>query len=193
MDYDILMNKINAIDKNAFLVTIEDGKYVDISDCSDDNAEKIDELLRNMFEDGGENIETVYCDAYFYCEYCNENKWAEGGYTSYVRIVNETAVCTECLKNAESNNEELAEYYFDELLNNSHKANEFLSDEYLQEQGFEKAHEYHTCGYYRDNDNINPASVLEREQKRGYDVIFQLCSSNPFETEYTFWKRKVTR
>ena len=192
MDYDILMNKINAIDENAFLVTIEGGKYVDISDCSYDNAEKIEELLRDMFEDN-EVIEMVYNDCYFYCEYCNENKWAGGGYTSYMRIVNETAVCTECLTNAESDNEELAECYFDELLNNPHRANEFLSDEYLQEQGFEKVHEYHTCGYYRDNDNIDPASVLEREQKRGYDVIFQLCSSNPFETEYTFWKKQVTR
>ena len=193
MDYDILMNKINAIDENAFLVTIESGEYVDVSDCSDDNAGKIESMLRDMFEDGGEAIETVYNDNYFYCEYCNENKWAEGVCTSYMRIVNETAVCTECLENAENDNEELAEYYFDKLLNNPHRANEFLSDEYLQEKGFEKVHEYHTCGYYRDNDNINPASVLEREQKRGYDVIFQLCSSNPFETEYTFWKRKATR
>ena len=192
---DILekMERINSIDKNAFLVTIEGGEYVDVSDCSYDNAEKIENMLRDMFEDGDENIETVYYDNYFYCEHCNENKWLNNGYTSYIRIINETAVCTECLKNAERDNEELAEYYFDELLNNPHKANEFLSDEYLQEQGFEKVHEYHTCGYYRDNDNINPASVLEREQKRGYDVIFQLCSSNPFETEYTFWKRKATR
>ena len=192
---DILekMERINAIDKNAFLVTIEGGEYVDVSDCSDDNAKKIDELLRDIFEDGDEAIETVYADSYFYCDHCNKNKWLDNGYTSYIRVVNETAVCTECLENAESDNEELAEYYFDELLNNPHRANEFLSDEYLQEQGFEKVHEYHTCGYYRDNDNINPASVLEREQKRGYDVIFQLCSSNPFETEYTFWKRKTTR
>ena len=94
---------------------------------------------------------------------------------------------------AEQNNADLAERYFDELVNNPNRANEFLSDEYLQEKGFEKVHEYHTCGYYRDNDNINPASVLEREQKRGYDVIFQLCSSNPFETEYTLWKRKVVK
>ena len=192
---DILkkMERINAIDENAFLVTIESGEYVDVSDCSDDNAGKIESMLRDMFEDGDENIETVYADSYFYCDHCNKNKWLNNGYTSYMRVVNETAVCTECLKNAESDNKELAEYYFDELLNNPHRANEFLSDEYLQEKGFEKVHEYHTCGYYRDNDNINPASVLEREQKRGYDVIFQLCSSNLFETEYTFWKRKVTR
>ena len=192
---DILkkMERINAIDENAFLVTIESGEYVDVSDCSDDNAGKIESMLRDMFEDGDENIATVYADSYFYCDHCNKNKWLNNGYTSYMRVVNETAVCTECLKNAESDNKELAEYYFDELLNNPHRANEFLSDEYLQEKGFEKVHEYHTCGYYRDNDNINPASVLEREQKRGYDVIFQLCSSNLFETEYTFWKRKVTR
>lgn len=52
MDYNALMNKINAIDENAFLVTIEGGGYVDVTDCKDGNAEKIDELLRSMFEDG---------------------------------------------------------------------------------------------------------------------------------------------
>ena len=154
MDYDVLMNKINAIDENAYVVTIEGGEYVDISECKHENIDAIENMLRQYFEDGGENIETVYADSYFYCDHCNKNKWLDNGYTSYMRVVNETAVCTECLENAENDNEELAEYYFDELLNNPHRANEFLSDEYLQEQGFEKVHEYHTCGYYRDNDNI---------------------------------------
>ena len=193
MTIEKLMNNIQAIDENAYLVTIEGGEYVDISECKHENIDAIENMLRDYFEGDGEAIETVYNDNYFYCDHCNKNKWLDNGYTSYMRVVNETAVCTECLENAESDNEELAEYYFDELLNNPHKANKFLSDEYLQEQGLEKVHEYHTCGYYRDNDNINPASVLEREQKRGYDVIFQLCSNNPFETKYTFWKRKVTK
>ena len=184
MTIEKLMNNIKAIDENAYLVTIEGGEYVDISECKQENIDAIENMLRDYFESGGENIETaVYNENYFYCEHCNENKWLDNGYTSYMRVVNETAVCTTCLENAEADNEELAEYYFDELLNNPHRANEFLSDEYLQAQGVEKVHEYHTCGYYRDNDNINPASVLEREQKRGYDVIFQLCSSNPFKTE----------
>ena len=53
MDYDILMNKINAIDENAFLVTIENGEYIDVTDCDDENAKKIENVLRDMFEDGG--------------------------------------------------------------------------------------------------------------------------------------------
>ena len=74
MDYDVLMKKINAIDENAFLVTIEDGEYVDVSECKDDNAEKIETMLRDIFKDGGETVETVYSGNYFYCEYCNKNK-----------------------------------------------------------------------------------------------------------------------
>ena len=93
MDYDILMNKINAIDENAFLVTIEGGEYVDISECKHENIDAIENMLRDYFEDGGENIEAVCDDNYFYCDCCNENKWLDNGYTSYMRIVNETAVC----------------------------------------------------------------------------------------------------
>ena len=191
MDYDILMNKINAIDENAFLVTIESGEYVDVSDCSDDNAGKIESMLRDMFEDGGEAIETVYNDNYFYCEYCNENKWAEGVCTSYMRIVNETCVCTDCLADAEENNTDLAELYFDNLVNNPHTANEFLSDEFLEEHGFYRSgRRVHAVGFYRDNDNVRPKKVLEAEQKDGNDVIFDIISSNPFECEYKWYVRK---
>ena len=41
MDYDVLANKINEIDENAFLVTINDGEYIDVTECEDGNAEKI--------------------------------------------------------------------------------------------------------------------------------------------------------
>ena len=190
---DILkkMERINAIDENAFLVTIESGEYVDVSDCSDDNAGKIESMLRDMFEDGDEAIETVYNDNYFYCEYCNENKWAEGGYTSYMRIVNKTCVCTDCLANAEENNTDLAELYFDNLVNNPHTANEFLSDEFLEEHGFYRSgRRVHAVGLYSDNDNVRPEKVLEAEQKDGSDVIFDIVSSNPFECEYRWYVRK---
>ena len=191
MDYDVLMKKIHAIDENAFLVTIESGEYVDVSDCSDDNAGKIESMLRDMFEDGDEAIETVYNDNYFYCEYCNENKWAEGACTSYMRIVNETCVCTDCLANAEENNTDLAELYFDNLVNNPHTANEFLSDEFLEEHDFYRSgRRVHAVGFYSDNDNVRPEKVLEAEQKDGNDVIFDIISSNPFECEYRWYVRK---
>ena len=191
MDYDVLMNKINAIDENAFLVTIESGDYIDVTECKDDNAEKIENMLRDIFKDGGEHIETVYADSYFYCEYCNENKWTEGGYTSYMRIVDETCVCTKCLADAEENNTDLAELYFDNLVNNPNTANEFLSDEYLEEHGFFHAgRRVHAVGYYSRNDNINPEKVLEEEQKNGNDVIFDIIDINPFECAYRWFVRK---
>ena len=191
MDYDILMNKINAIDENAFLVTIEGGEYVDISECKYENIDAIENMLRDYFEDGSENIETVCDDAYFYCEYCNENKWAEGGYTSYMRIVDEACVCTDCLADAEENNTDLAELYFEELLNNPHRANEFLSDEYLEKRGFFRVgRRTHAVGFYSDNDNVRPEKVLEEEQTDGNDVIFEIVGSNPFECEYRWCVRK---
>ena len=191
MDYDILMNKINAIDKNAFLVTIENGEYIDVTECKDDNAEKIENALNDMLKDGGEPIETVYSDCYFYCEYCNENKWTEGGYTSYVRIVSETYVCTKCLADAEKNNTDLADAYFEELINNPRNANEFLSDEFFNERGFFRVgHRVHAVGFYSRNDNIHPEKVLEEEQKDGNDVIFDIIDKNPFECEYRWFVRK---
>ena len=193
MDYDVLMNKINAIDENAFLVTIESGDYIDVTECKDDNAEKIENMLRDIFKDGGETIETVYSDCYFYCEYCNENKWTEGGYTSYMRIVDETCVCTKCLADAEENNTDLAELYFDNLVNNPNTANEFLSDEYLEEHGFFRAgRRVHAVGFYRYDDNVRPEKVMEEEQKDGNDVIFDIIDKNPFECEYRWFVRKNT-
>ena len=148
MDYDTLMRKINEIDKNAFLVTIESGEYVDVTECKDDNAEKIENMVHDILKDGGENIETVYSDNYFYCDYCNKNKWLEGGYTSYMRIVNGMYACTECLADAEENNTDMAELYFDNLVNNPNTANEFLSDEFFYERGFFRVgHRVHAVGY----------------------------------------------
>ena len=191
---DILkkMERINAIDKNAFLVTIEGGEYVDISECSYNNAEKINELLRNMFEDGDEEaIETVYNDNYFYCDVCGKNKWSDNGYNSYMRIIDETFVCTGCLADAEENNTDLAELYLDSLVNNPNTANEFLSDEFLEEHGFYRSgRRVHAVGFYRDNDNVRPEKVLEEEQKDDNDVIFDIVSNNPFECEYRWYVRK---
>ena len=191
MDYDVLMKKINAIDENAFLVTIESGEYVDVTECKDGNAEKIETMLRDMLEEGGEAIETVYSDSYFYCEHCNKNKWSDNGYTSYMRIVDETYVCTDCLAWAEQNNADLAERYFDNLINNPNTANEFLSDEYIKKRGFFRAgHRVHAVGYYSRNDNIHPEKVLEEEQKDGNDVIFDIIDKNSFECVYRWYVRK---
>ena len=191
MDYDVLMNEINAIDENAYLVTIESDEYVDISECKYENIDAIENMLRDYFEDGGELIETVYSDCYFYCEYCNENKWTEGGYTSYMRIVDETCVCTKCLADAEENNTDLAELYFDNLINNPNTANEFLSDEFFYERGFFRVgHRVHAVGYYSRNDNIRPEKVLEEEQKDGSDVIFDIIDHNSFECVYRWFVRK---
>ena len=191
MDYEALMRKIDEIDKNAFLVTIESGEYIDVTECKDGNAEKIENVLRDMFKDGGEHIETVYADSYFYCEYCNENKWLDNGYTSYMRIVGDMYACTDCLADAEENNTDLAEQYFDNLINNPNTANEFLSDEYIKKRGFFRAgRRVHAVGYYSRNDNIHPEKVLEEEQKDGNDVIFDIIDKNSFECVYRWLVRK---
>ena len=191
MDYDVLMERINAIDKNAFLVTIESDEYVDVTECKDDNAEKIENMLRDTFLDGKEKIETTYSDCYFYCEYCNENKWIDNGYNSYMRVVNEACVCTECLADAEQNNIDLAELYFDNLINNPNTANEFLSDEFFYERGFFRAgRRAHAVGYYSRNDNVHPEKVLEEEQKHGNDVVFDIIDKNLFECTYKWYVRK---
>ena len=191
MDYEKLMDAVQAIDENAFLVTIGSGEYIDVTDCKDDNAEKIENMLRDMFKDGGEAIGTVYSDCYFYCEYCNKNKWLDNGYTSYMRIVGEVYVCTECLADAEENNTDLADAYFEELINNPCNANEFLSDEFFNERGFFRVgHRVHAVGFYRNNDNVRPEKVLKEEQKNGNDVIFDIIGHNPFECAYRWFVRK---
>ena len=190
MDYEKLMDAVQAIDENAFLVTIDNDEYIDVTECKDDNAEKIENILRDILKDGDETIETVYSDCYFYCEYCNKNKWTDNGYNSYMRIVNEECVCTECLADAEKNNTDLAEVYFDNLINNPNTANEFLSDKYLEKHGFYRAgRRVHAVGYYEYNDNVRPEEVLKEEQKDGNDVVFDIISHNPFECAYRYFVR----
>ena len=191
MDYDVLMKKIHAIDENALLVTIESDDYIDVTECKDGNAEKIETMLRDIFKDGDKAIETVYSDSYFYCDICNENKWTDNGYNSYMRIVGEMCVCTECLADAEENNTDLAELYFEELINHPRKANDFLSDDFFSERGFSRVgHRVHAVGYYSRNDNIHPEEVLEEEQKDGNDVIFDIIDKNMFECTYRWFVRK---
>ena len=191
MDYEKLMDALQAIDENAFLITIENSEYVDVTECKDGNAEKIENMLRDMFKDGGETIETVYSDCYFYCDYCNKNKWLDNGYNSYMRIVGGMYACVDCLADAEENNTDLADAYFEELINNPRNANEFLSDEFFNEHGFFRVgRRVHAVGYYSRNDNVRPEKVLEEEQKNSNDVVFDIIDHNPFECEYRWFVRK---
>lgn len=190
MDYEKLMKRINDIDNNAYLVTIEDAYYIDVTNCNYDNIDKIYNVLRDVHCDDGEIIGTVCDEDYFYCGACRQNKWENDTIDSFMRIIDGNFVCTDCLSSAESDNVDLAEAYLQELVNNSHVANEFLSDDFLEEHGFYNTQQAHVVGYYNHNDNVSPEKILESEQTRGNNVVFNIKYSNPFETEYNYFVRK---
>ena len=104
MDYDILMERINQTDKNAFLVIVEGEKCVDVTSCSIDGIDKIRNVLQEIFNEELEHIHIISDEDYFYCKYCNKNKWWSDGFTNYARTLNNGFVCTDCLLRAGQNN-----------------------------------------------------------------------------------------
>ena len=80
-------------------------------------------------------------------------------------------------------------YTFDELLNDYRRANEFLSNEFLEAKGFELQNVEHSVGWYSHNDNVRPERIFNIERENGNDIVFQLTSRGPWEQEYTFWTR----
>ena len=59
MNYEKLMEQINQIDKKARLVTIEDYYCVDVTNCNNDNIDKIYNVLRDIHCDDGKTISYV--------------------------------------------------------------------------------------------------------------------------------------
>lgn len=192
MDYDVLMKQIREIDKNAYLVTINEAEYVDVSNCNAENVNKIESLQNVYYDKREEQIETVSADDYFYCESCNKNKWLTNGYTIYKRIVDDAYICTDCLYSAEYDNADLAERYFMDLVNNPEKANEFLSSRFLREHGFYRNnYSNYTVKFGMYSVNVHPEKILEAEQTKGNDVVFNVRYSSPFEAEYDYYVRRA--
>lgn len=191
------ISKVNeAISHKAWcddvvLFDVDGDLCMDISDCREWESD-IEDCLNTLLCNEGIDITAVCEDDYFYCEYCNKYHWVNNGVTSNMIIIGDCdIVCRICLSWAEKEDYDLAEEYMEHLINNPKLANEFLSDGFLQDHGFMQLDEEYDFGMYKHNRNDSPKKILEYYEREGYDVIFNIRNSNPYEVEFSVYVRKV--
>ena len=192
------ISKVNeAISHKAWcddvvLFDVDGDLCMDISDCREWESD-IEDCLNTLLCNEGIDITAVCEDDYFYCDYCKKNHYVTNGMKNNRVIISEygDVACRFCLSWAEKENYDLAEEYMEHLINNPTTANEFLTDGFLQDHGFTKVDDEYSCGLYECNHNDNPMKIFEEYERNGYDVVFNIKNSNPYETEFSVYIKEV--
>ena len=128
-----------------------------------------------------------FSDEYSVCEHCNKafrtspdsyswtaNYWLGDGFI----------ICDECVK------EDFAEEYLESLHNNPKTANTILSDDEMENAGYEKINrDSYESGWYGRCDD--PQDILEKEMETNpdYDYVFSICGNGQFHTDFDLWRR----
>lgn len=166
------IDELRAI-KNIYEVEIDGVWYVDMTDLSEEDKEKVEKLADN----------TIYCEDYYTCDCCGKANFINNGYTQ----LDDVLLCPECMRKLTKNSDS---YHFDEylerLINNPKNADKYLSDKILKSIGFRKVSHVYKIGLH-EGDNGNPEKILKEYQK--FDVIFKILEQNPFETVYCIYIR----
>lgn len=164
------IDELRAI-KNIYEVEIDGVWYVDMTDLTDEDKEKVEKLADN----------TIYCEDYYTCDCCGKAHFINNGYTQ----LDNGILCLECMRKLSEDS-----YYFDEyidkLINNLNNADKYLTDKTLKSIGFKKVFHVYRIGLHEDDNDI-PEKILKEYQK--FDVIFKILEQNPFETVYCIYIR----
>lgn len=164
------IDELRAI-KNIYDVKIDDVWYVDISDISDEDKEKVEELVDN----------TIYTEDYYTCDCCGKAHFINNEYTQ----LDSGILCPKCMRKLSKDS-----YYFDEyiksLINNPNNADKYLSDKILKSIGFKKVFHIYRIGLH-EGDNDIPEKIMKEYQK--FDIIFKILEQNSFEIEYCVYIR----
>ena len=161
-----------------------------------DNYKTIDEVADILEPGHTEDSEIVigkyvddwgFSDEWFYDDYLNEFRpFYSSGYRTAFAIINGAAYAEESIKDSE----ELAREYIDSLVNNPSHANLFLEPADLRKFGFEKVSEgTYANGLYDQHDDPKKIFAEVKEQHPNGDVLFNVVSINPYETEFDVWVR----
>lgn len=168
---------------------IGDDLCMDISDCREWEAD-IKDCLNTLLRNEGVKVTAMGEDDYFYCEYCNKYHWVNNGAKSNMVVIGDyNTVCRICLSWAEKEDPELADEYFEYLIDNHLAANEFLTDGYLQDKGFVPV-DNEFCGMYVHDSDDTPEEVLLGYMVNGFDVIFNIRNIDP-EVNFTVYVREM--
>ena len=165
-----IIDELRAIE-NIYEVEIDGVWYVDMSDLSDEDKEKVEKLTDN----------TTYSDEYYICDCCGKAHFINDGYTHLRDVI----LCPECMRKLDKSSEYF-DIYIDRLINNPENADKYLSDKILKSIGFKKVFHVYRIGLH-EGDNDTPEKILKEYQK--FDVIFKILEQNPFETEYCVYIR----
>lgn len=125
-----------------------------------------------------------FSDEYITCSDCGEvikTSPDSYGWKPDFAIVNDCELlCGECIRFRPQD-------YLQDLINNPKKANTIIYDDSLVELGFKKITEDFEAGWYGRYDD--PEKILERMEKKYFEVIFSITSNGQFSTDYVCWVR----
>lgn len=164
-------DRLNAISENIYEVEIDGVWYVDVSDLSDEDKEKVEEITDRI----------VYSDDYYTCDCCGKAHFLNNGYTH----LGYALLCPKCMRNMDESSEYF-DTYIDKLINNPNNADKYLTNKILKSIGFKKVSHVYRIGLH-EGDNDTPEKIMKEYQK--FDVIFKILEQNPFETEYCVYIR----
>lgn len=127
-----------------------------------------------------------YYDSYFVCEECYKAYYQDGYSAANYWVGDGFIICEDCVK--ENYKEEYVEY----LANNPKHCNTILSEEDLEDMGYEKVNgDTYENGLYGTNDDPTEIYELLNKAYPNSDVVFHLSSSNPFAVYFDVYINKA--
>lgn len=174
-----------------------DGRYYVILDGHDD-AEKFVSFVRETLEIPEEETfftdellecEVVYYDEYTTCDDCGKvirispdsYHWQPDFYVGDGFIV-----CSKCF----NQNEEYQENYIEDKINNPKNAiNGLISEDQLEQLGFEKFNHNSYENGWHEGQNDNPESIFDDLSDKYEDIIFFVDGVGQFDVSFRVWVR----
>jgi hypothetical protein len=121
-------------------------------------------------------------DEILHCEYCDRVAYTQDYYNNhYVLIDGYIVACEHCMEH----DQDAKIDYFNSLINNEKVANQFLDDDFIRDQGFEKVNQDYYTGLH-DFKQTDPTE-LKKQYEKDYDFIFDLLHQDMFGVEFTLY------
>ena len=159
-----------------------------ITDLIDDVENQLSFISRGILKDVdyiNDVLDYFTADEVVTCD-CGRVAYTQDYHNKHYVIVDDYLVlCEHCLKH----DEDAQDLYFNDLINNYSKVNQFLDVEYLENKGYKKVDQDFYAGMH-DVKITQPIDVATIYSDKGYDYIFNLESFNMFGIDYTIYIKK---
>jgi hypothetical protein len=159
-----------------------------VTDLIDDVENKLSFISSGILKDVdyiNDIIDYFTTDEVLTCD-CGRVAYTQDYHNNHYAIVDDYIVLYEyCLEN----DEDAQELYFNDLINNYNKVNQFLDIDYIEDKGFKKVDQEFYAGMH-DVKITQPIDAAKIYSNKGYDYIFNLESSNMFGIDYSIYIKK---